>query len=244
MSELAADTGLSTTRILFVLWKFLPEQTSEGFNAFASNLRQILLSGVEGTDYEGIRGHESETREAMAFVHQHVDRFYCIAFIGTSGDPEAAEDITVVAMKRVMVALRQVNLKQFSREGVWEWVSGFVVDAVVEWHSQYSQAPSGPITDPSVDGSSQMDWETTVILGAQRVKRYISTLPEEQKKVFILRHQLNLGFCQVAAVLNEHEDNVRMWLNRARVQLVKCLAADCNDSDIDGSNLIQIFMRL
>lgn len=163
-------------------------------------------------------------REAMGeFVYQHVDRFYCIAFIGTFGDPEAAEDITVTAMKRVMVALRQVNPKQFSQGGVWDWVSGFVVDTVAEWHSQHSQAPQGPITDPNMDGSSQMDWETTVILGTQRVKRCISTLPEEQKKVFILRHQLNLGFRQVAAVLNDNEDNVMAWLHRARVQVVKCL---------------------
>ena len=157
------------------------------------------------------------------FVYQHVDRFYCIAFIGTCGDPEAAEDITVLAMKKVMVALRQINPRQFSQGGVWDWVSGFVVDAVAEWHSQNSQTPDGPITDPTMDGSSQMDWETTVILGTQRVKRCIGSLPEEQKKVFILRHQLNLGFNQVATVLNENEDNVMAWLHRARVQVVKCL---------------------
>jgi RNA polymerase sigma factor (sigma-70 family) len=162
-------------------------------------------------------------REAMGeFVYQHVDRFYCIAFIGTL-DPEAAEDITVQAMRNVITALSQVNAKQFSQGGVWDWVSGFVVDAVADWHGQNSQAAQGPITDPTMDGSSQMDWETTVILGTQRVKRCISTLPEEQKKVFILRHQLNLGFSQVAAVLNDNEDNVMAWLHRARVQVVKCL---------------------
>lgn len=162
-------------------------------------------------------------KEAMGeFVYQHVDRFYCIAFIGTL-DAEAAEDITVQAMRNVMSALRQVNPKQFSQGGVWDWVSGFIVEAVAEWHAQRSEPPSGPITDPTMDGSSQMDWETTVILGTQRVKRCISSLHEEQKKVFILRHQLNLGFAQVAAVLNQKEDNVMAWLHRARVQVVKCL---------------------
>lgn len=162
-------------------------------------------------------------KEAMGeFVYQHVDRFYCIAFIGTL-DSEAAEDITVEAMKNVMVALRQINPKQFSQGGVWDWVSGFIVEAVANWHAGNSQPPSGPITDPQMDGSSQMDWETTVILGTQRVKRCISSLPEEQKKVFILRHQLNLGFNQVASVLNENEENVMAWLHRARVQVVKCL---------------------
>ncbi len=156
------------------------------------------------------------------FVYQHVDRFYCIAFIGTL-DTEAAEEITVEAMKNVMTASRQINAKQFSQGGVWDWVSGFIVESVANWHRQNSQAPSGPITDPTMDGSSQMDWETTVILGTQRVKRCINQLPEEQKKVFILRHQLNLSFAQVAVVLNENEDNVMAWLHRARVQVVKCL---------------------
>lgn len=162
-------------------------------------------------------------KEAMGeFVYQHVDRFYCIAFIGTL-DPEAAEEITVQAMGNVVANLKEIDPRKFKAGGVWEWVSAFIVDAVADWHARRSAAPSGPITDPTMDGSSQMDWETTVILGTQRVKRCISSLPEEQKKVFILRHQLNLGFNQVAAVLNEQEDNVMAWLHRARVQVVKCL---------------------
>jgi RNA polymerase sigma factor (sigma-70 family) len=68
-----------------------------------------------------------------------------------------------------------------------------------------------------------MDWETTVILGAQRIRRCLSTLPEEQRKVFILRHQLGLAYDQIAAVLNQNPDNVMAWLFRARVQIVKCL---------------------
>ena len=187
----------------------LPSRTYSD-SAAASTLLEVKKGGKEAM-------HE--------FVYQHVDRFYCIAFIGTL-DTDAAEDLTVDAMKNVITALREVKpkeMQQISQNGVWEWVSNFIVDSVADWHSQKSDAPSGPITEPTMDGSANMEWETTVILGTQRVKRCISTLPEEQKKVFILRHQLNLGFSQVAVVLNENEDNVMAWLHRARVQVVKCL---------------------
>ncbi len=159
---------------------------------------------------------------AGEFVWQHVDRFYCIAFIGTM-DSDAAEQITVDAFRNVIAAVRSVNPKQFSQGGVWEWLSDFIVDAVANYHQQNPKDSSGPITDPTADGSSQMDWETTVILGTARVKRCITTLPPEQKQVFILRHQLNLSFDQVAVVLNEDPKNVMAWLHRARVQVVKCL---------------------
>ena len=163
------------------------------------------------------------TKEAAGeFVWQHAERFYCIAFIGKM-DSDAAEKITSEAFKNVIAAIRSVNPKQFSQGGVWEWLSNFIVDAVAAYHGQNPKDPSDPISDPTTDGSSNMDWETTVILGTQRVKRCISGLPPEQKQVFILRHQLNLSFDQVVAVLNEDPENVMAWLHRARVQVVKCL---------------------
>lgn len=156
------------------------------------------------------------------FIWQNQERFYAIAFMAT-GDPEAATQLTIMAFKNAFAALKQINPKQLGDAG-WEWLSQFVVDACAEFHMQYSQPPAAnPTTDPSADGSAQMDWETTVILGAARVKRCLSSLPDEQKNVYILRHQLGLTYDQVATVLNQNPDNVMAWLFRARVQIVKCL---------------------
>ncbi len=84
------------------------------------------------------------------------------------------------------------------------------------------EAPSNQ-TDPSLDGSAQMDWETTVILGTQRVRRCLNALPPEQQKVFILRHQMALDYNQMGQVLNQNTEAVMSCLFRARVQIVKCL---------------------
>jgi RNA polymerase sigma-70 factor (ECF subfamily) len=156
------------------------------------------------------------------FIWQNQERFYAIAFMA-SGDPEVATQLTIMAFKNAFAALKQLNPKQLAG-AAWDWLSQFIVDACAEFHMQYSgQQPVNPTTDPSADGSAQMDWETTVILGPQRVKRCLSSLAEEQRNVYILRHQLGLAYDQVATVLNQNPDNVMAWLFRARVQIVKCL---------------------
>jgi DNA-directed RNA polymerase specialized sigma24 family protein len=167
---------------------------------------------------------KGEKKALGEFIWQHQERFYCIAFIATM-DPEIASDLTIKAFKDACASMRQLNAKQLQQTvNVWEWLADFIVDAVADWHGENSQPP-GPTaeTDPTVDGSANMDWETTVILGSQRVKRCINSLPAEQKSSFVLRHQLGLSFKQVVAVLNQNPDNVMADLHRARVQVVKCL---------------------
>lgn len=156
------------------------------------------------------------------FIWENQERFYCVAFIATM-DQEVASQLTIYAFKNAVGAIRQASEKQL-RGNIWEWLSQFIVDAIDEYHSQ-NTTPSGgaPQTDPNLDGSANMDWETTVILGTQRVKRCINSLSVEQKQAFVLRHQLGLNFKQVVAVLNQNPDNVMAFLHRARVQVVKCL---------------------
>lgn len=165
---------------------------------------------------------KGEKKALGEFIWQNQERFYCIAFIATM-DPEVASQLTIYAFKNAVAAIRQVPAKQLSGN-VWEWLAQFIVDAIAEYHGQNS-APIGgaPQTDPTVDGSANMDWETTVILGTQRVKRCINSLSAEQKQAFVLRHQLGLSFKQVVAVLNQNPENVMAYLHRARVQVVKCL---------------------
>jgi RNA polymerase sigma factor (sigma-70 family) len=167
---------------------------------------------------------KGEKKALGEFIWQHQERFYCIAFIATM-DPETASQLTIQAFTNACAAIRTLSPKQLNGTiGVWEWLSQFIVEAIAQYHEQYSPPPGGnPQTDPTADGSANMDWETTVILGTQRVKRCINTLSAEQKQVFVLRHQLGLSFKQVVAVLNQNPDNVMAYLHRGRVQVVKCL---------------------
>ncbi|MBS2000464.1 MAG: sigma-70 family RNA polymerase sigma factor [Cyanobacteria bacterium SZAS LIN-5] len=165
---------------------------------------------------------KGDTSKRNDFVWMYQDRFYAIAYMAT-GDQNHANELTIMAFQNAFGALKQVNPKQVSM-AIWDWLSQFIVDACAEYHSQYSTPNnSNPRTDPSADGSAQMDWETTIILGVQRVKRCLNALPEEQQKVFLLRHNFQLNYDQIGAVLNQTPENVMAWLFRARVQIVKCL---------------------
>lgn len=156
------------------------------------------------------------------FVWIHLDRIYAIAYMAT-GDHDMSSELTITAFTNAFAALRQVNPKQIG-VNIWEWLVQFIIDACAEYHAKFSAPPdSNPKTDPSADGSAQLDWETSVILGMQRVKRCLTALPEEQQKVFLLRHNLQLNYEQIAYVLNYTPEDVMAWLYRARVQIVKCL---------------------
>lgn len=184
----------------------LPTRTS--FNQSASG---VLLELKKG---------DTEKRNEFVWIHQ--ERFYAIALLATD-QPEAAEQLTMNAFQNAFAALRQINPKQLGLP-IWDWLAQFIVAACADYHNRYSDpTSSAPQLDPSLDGSAQMDWETTVILGTQRVRRCLSSLAPEQQKVFILRHQMSLDYEQIGTVLNQSPETIMAWLYRARVQIVKCL---------------------
>lgn len=163
---------------------------------------------------------DKEKRNEFVWIHQQ--RFYAIALLATD-NPETAEQLAISTFQNVFFALRQVNPKQVAMP-IWDWLAQFIVETCNNYHQQHSPpaAPAQPM-DPTIDGSAQMDWETTVILGTQRVRRCLTTLTSEQQKVFILRHQMSLDYEQIAQVLNQSPETIMTWLFRARVQIVKCL---------------------
>jgi len=163
---------------------------------------------------------DEERRNEFVWVHQ--EKFYSIAFVAT-GNEKKASDVVGTAFVNIFTDLKTVNPKKMDMP-LWDWLSEFIVQACEEHHNKFSPPiPTAPRTDPSADGSAQMDWETTIILGPQRVKRCLVQLPDEQRKVFLLRHHFQLSYDQIAVVVNQAPETVKAWLFRARVQVVKCL---------------------
>jgi len=161
-----------------------------------------------------------EKRNEFVWVHQ--ERVYAVAYLGTENHDHATE-VTISAFNNAFNALNS-SLPKSPDISVWDWLSQFVVEAMGEYHAQNSEDPStGEALDPSQDGSANMDWETTVLLGVQRVKRCISSLSPDQKKAFLLRHHYDLNYEQIATVANQTIESAMAVLYRARVQVVKCL---------------------
>jgi len=168
-----------------------------------------------------LKKDNEEKRNEFVWLNQ--ERLYAIALLAAN-DHEVATDLTILAFQNAFSTLHQINPKQVGMP-IWDWLAQFVVEACSAYHEQYSQpiSPHSPSADPTDDGSAEMDWETTVILSPQRVRRCLSSLPQELQKVFILRHQMALDYDQIAAVLNQNPETIMAWLYRARVQIVKCL---------------------
>ncbi len=156
------------------------------------------------------------------FIWQNQGRVYAIALMAT-GNQDSAAELTIMSFRNAFLALQRVNPKHF-KEGLWQWLAGFAVDICAEYHQQRSgPLPERAQMDPGADGSKQLNLETTIIVTPQRAQHCLASLSEIQKKVYVLRHQLELNYNQIATVLNQHPTDVMAWLFRARVQLVKCL---------------------
>ncbi|MBK9143952.1 MAG: sigma-70 family RNA polymerase sigma factor [Candidatus Melainabacteria bacterium] len=157
------------------------------------------------------------------FVWLNQERVYAIALLAT-GNHDHAQELTIAAFKNAFASLSQKMPKKDSELTIWQWLSDFIVEACAEYHAQNSDPPNeNPNIDPAADGSANMDWETTVLLGVQRIKRCLGSLPEDQLKVFYLRHHLDLNYDQISTVLNQTVEQTMSALFRARVQIVKCL---------------------
>ena len=157
------------------------------------------------------------------FIWQNQERVYAIAFIAT-GDKEAATHLTIQVFQKAFDSLRQTNPKNI-RESTWEWLSQFAVEACGQYHTEYSPPPPTSVSvDVNDDGSSQVDWLKTVILGTQRLRKCLAMLSVPQRKVFVLHHQLKLSYEQIADVINEHPDAIAWLSHSSRIHLVRLLA--------------------
>ncbi|HMW90307.1 MAG TPA: sigma-70 family RNA polymerase sigma factor [Candidatus Obscuribacter sp.] len=161
----------------------------------------------------------SEKRNEFVWIQQ--ERVFAVALLGT-GSQESAAQVTISAFNNAFAALNH-SLPKNPEMSVWDWLSQYVVEAMGEFHNEFSGAPDDEDADPAQDGSANMDWETTVLLGVQRVKRCINQLPQDQKRVFLLRHSLDLNYDQISIVTNQKVEKCIALLYRARVQVVKCL---------------------
>jgi len=162
----------------------------------------------------------NEKRNEFVWVNQ--ERVYAIGLLAT-GSPQHAQEITIATFRNAFASIKQGLPKKDNELTIWDWLSQFVVEACAEYHAQNSDPPAEQDIDPAADGSANMEWETTVLLGVQRIKRCLGSLPEDQQKVFYLRHHLDLNYDQISIVLNQSVEMTMASLFRARVQIVKCL---------------------
>ncbi len=157
------------------------------------------------------------------FIWSYLDRVYAITFLATTSH-DIAEILTIQIFQQAFDGLNSMNIKDLNSTA-WEWLSEYIVNACKFYHSENSGEVLSDEEDIEAfnEDLTTMDWETTIILGASRMKKCLATLSEEQQKVYLLRHKLELGYNDIAGVLNFSNEKAISLLYRARVQIVKCL---------------------
>jgi DNA-directed RNA polymerase specialized sigma24 family protein len=165
---------------------------------------------------------KGDTHAFSNFIWQYLERCYAVSYLACHNSVRA-EDLTLQSFDKAFSSLAHTNFRQLE-ETVWEWLCQYVVQACADYHAADSDPSAKVIESGSELPYSHVDWEKTIILGAQRVKKCLGSLPDSHRAAFVLRHQLDLGYEQIAAVLNQDVDTVMSWLFMARVELVRCLA--------------------
>ena len=139
---------------------------------YSDQANAALLSKVK----KGNKEAQSE------FVWQNQSQFYAIAFMATN-NKQASLQLCIDAFKQSLAALEQFQHQQLVHLD-WDWLSQFIVNACAQFHAQYSHVPNTPITDPSADGSAQLDFGKNTVLDTQKIKMLCVNSRRAQKSLY------------------------------------------------------------
>lgn len=162
-------------------------------------------------------------QKAGDFIWSYLESVYAITYIATTSS-DIAEILTIQVFQQAFDNLNKINLKEINYSA-WEWLSSFIVLVCASYHEENSGEilEDDENMDSFNDDISPFDWETTIVLGPTRMKKCLATLTEEQQKVYLLRHKLDLKYNDIASILNYSLEKVTTLLFRSRIQIVKCL---------------------
>ncbi len=164
------------------------------------------------------KGNQQSLQE---FIWENQEKSYVTTYLACQ-DPEVATQLTIQAFEKAIANLKQIDPRKIPGT-TWGWLSQFVIKVCQEFYSQYGKTPPAP-KSINADEQNQIDEKNNVLLSTHRLKRCLSLLPESERNVFVLRHQLFFNYNEIALVLNEHPDTIKSWLFQARIQLTQCLA--------------------
>jgi RNA polymerase sigma factor (sigma-70 family) len=136
-------------------------------------------------------------------------------------DAKQAEDI-----------VQDTMLKLFRRRDSYDWSNGgwsLMAKAVARnvISCQRRKIGTSLEADPALsDGLGAENDPATVPLTAETietVRRHIAMLPPAWRQALLLREQQELGYRQIAEMLDATESQVKTWLHRARARLTDSL---------------------
>jgi RNA polymerase sigma-70 factor, ECF subfamily len=149
-------------------------------------------------------------------VEQYRDNVFglCVRMLGRLHDAEdAAQDVFL----RVFRSLHHLDL---SRE-LEPWLLAITGNCCRTRLKQRSRRPeTSPLTDDAWDDSAPTHSGDEL---AEEVRLGLSRLREEHRRAFLLFHEQELNYAEIAAVLEIPLGTVKTWVHRARRELIEHL---------------------
>lgn len=127
-----------------------------------------------------------------------------------------AEDVTQEVFLRVFRSLRRWDSKRPLRP----WIMGITVNRCRTWMSQRAKRPelieylddtaAGPVPDDAAEL-------------AREIRSALSHLRLEYRSAFVMFHERNLPYEDIAAALRRPVGTIKTWLHRARMEVLERL---------------------
>lgn len=152
------------------------------------------------------------------FVEEYYERIFnfCRQFLG---DYEEARDVTQQVFSKCFVSLTSLRDKQSEKAWVYSVARNCCIDRK-RWYKRYLHWFS---TDNEAQARTNSNSDLQLTL-----RELISTLPRQQREVFILRHLQDFSTEETARLLKISESTVKTQLKRAVDKLKHALQSDDN----------------
>ncbi len=171
------------------------------------------------------RAKEGDEQAIADLIRAHQDGLYCF-ILRMSGRPEVAEDVVQEALVRVLKNLRRFD----SRFRFSTWL--FTIAKRLYMNANQKLSPTfdtdavgvRPAAGP---GPGRESAHRETIANARRLlDEVMATLPQQQREIMLLFHQLNWPIADIAQRLDMPQGTVKSHLHRGRARMKRSITAD------------------
>jgi len=167
----------------------------------------ILINLAQGGNVQGVQ----------ALYEKYFQAIYRFCFWQT-GVSEDAEDLT----QEVFVAMTQ-SLSQFRGESSFKnWLYQIAKNIIAQWIKKKTRVKQAPLFEQLADTPQWIDPEND-IYKQQLVKKILSVLKPQEKKVITFRYLRNYSVAETAQKLKISVSNVKVMTHRVLIKLQKSL---------------------
>jgi len=172
-----------------------------------------------------LKATDGDQAAASALIEEHQRSLYAF-ILRLSGSPEMAEDIVQDAFVRALANLHRFDPRFRFSTWIFTIAKRLYMNAMQKHRPVYdSDTVSGKATDAGRPFESPIKFEQSRVR-TDSLNQALASLPEEQREIVVLFHQLEWPILRIAEFVGMPEGTVKSHLHRGRKKLRKYLEAN------------------